>query len=368
MKRVLEVFGEPISYGGQEAFFFSVLQHMDRDGLRIDVFTPYYCDNEHSRNMVRQYGGELFEIGLPFEPGKSRTNIYQPLAAHLKENGYDVIHIHSGSISVLALAALAAKRAKAKKIIVHSHATGTNKTIKYRLTKACMTPFLNDCPTDYCACSAEAGEWKFSRKAMKKLIILKNGIELDRFRYSQETRRFVRENLGIGQDDFVIGHVGRFSLQKNQEFIIELLSQLKNRIPGIKAVFVGDGETMQAIRDLVQKKDLADSVRFIGNVGNVQDYLQAMDVFLFPSRFEGLGIVGVEAQANGMRVIASTNVPKDLGITSLVEFISLEDKQKWINAILQTQNQRRTDVSEQLRAAGYDVKDTADEVRNLYRQ
>ena len=111
---------------------------------------------------------------------------------------------------------------------------------------------------------------------------------------------------------------------------------------------------------------LSNAVLFIGNVSNVHDYLQAMDVFVFPSRFEGLGIVGIEAQANGMPVIASTNVPKELQLSPLVKFCGLEDRQSWMNEIKESLCRGRTDVSEQLKLAGYDIGDTAQIVRELY--
>lgn len=366
MRRVLEVFGEPVSYGGQEAFFFNVLQHMDKSDLKIDVFTPYYCDNEESRKTVQRYGGELIEAGLPFEPGKSRSNICEPLAEQLKKKHYDAVHIHSGSISVLALASMIAKKNNVEKIIVHSHCTGIRKDLKYRLTKRVMTPLLDSCPTDYCACSVEAGEWKFSSRAVKKMLVLKNGIDLEKFRYSPEIRQKMREQLGIRPDEYVIGHVGRFSFQKNQEFIIDLMKDLRDQGINAKTVLVGNGETFEQIRKQTEGYGLSDDVLFIGNVSNVQDYLQAMDIFVFPSRFEGLPIVGVEAQANGLPVIASTNVSKAMQITPLVEYYSLENRQDWIARILSLRDTGRADMSEQMKLSGYDIADTARAVRKLY--
>lgn len=366
MINVLEVFGEPISYGGQESFFFNVFRHMDLSDLKIDLFTPYYCDNSSSKDELEQSGGKLISLNLPFEPGKSRLNIYKPLLSYLKNNHYDVVHIHSGSTSVLALAALAARRNGVRKIIVHSHCTGIRKNLKYRLTKLLMTPILDTCPTDYCACSKEAGEWKFSARAMKKLVILKNGVDLERFGFSSKIREQTRNSLGIRSDDYVIGHVGRFTYQKNQEFIIDLLRAVKPDIPHVKALLIGTGDTMDQIRSRAKEYGLDGDVLFIGNVDNTQDYYQAMDVFVFPSRFEGLGIVGVEAQANGLTVFASTEVPQELKISSLVKFISLEDIQMWKKEIIKVANKGRLDVSGQIRLAGYDIRETAAQLQKIY--
>lgn len=366
MRQVLEVFGEPVSYGGQESFFFNVLQHMDMSDMLIDVFTPYYCDNEESRKTVQKYGGELTEARLPFAPGKSRGNICEPLAEQLKKKQYDVVHIHSGSISVLALAAMTAKKNNVKKVIVHSHSTGIRKDLKYKLTKQLMTPLLDFYPTDYCACSVEAGEWKFSRSAVKKMLVLKNGVDLERFRFSPEIRRKMRGQLGIGPDDYVIGHVGRFSFEKNQGFIIDLMKDIRDQGISAKAILVGNGETFEQIQKQAAGYGLTENVLFIGNVSNVQDYLQAMDTFVFPSRYEGFPIVGVEAQANGLPVIASKNIPEGLQLSPLVRFCDLDDRQSWIDEIKEARSMGRTDVTEQLKLAGYDIEDTARVVRNIY--
>ena len=364
--KILEIFGEPVSNGGQESFLVNALQHMDLTGLQIDVLTPYCCDNEYYRNILTGLKVNLFELNLPFSPGKSRGNIYRPLVLFLKRNQYDVVHIHSGSISILALGSLAARQNKIKKIIVHSHCTGASKKLKYHITKQVTSLILLFCPTDYCACSREAGAWKFPAKTLNKLKILKNGIDLDRFQYSPETREEMRKELGIGPDDYALGHIGRFSYQKNQEFIIDLAGELKIVFPQIRVILIGSGETMQQIKNRVREAGLNDNVLFVGNVNNVQAYLQAMDVFVFPSRFEGLGIVGIEAQAAGLPVIASTNVPEELGVSSLVQFVDLSNKDLWITSLTEARERARQDVREKLRYAGYDIRNTSEQIRKLY--
>lgn len=364
--KILEVFGEPVSNGGQESFLVNVLQHMDFTGLQMDILTPYYCDNEYYRNVLNKLKVNLFELNLPFIPGKSRWNIYKPLDLFLKKNQYDVVHIHSGSISVLALGSLAARRNNIPQIIVHSHCAGASKSMKYHITKQMTSPILLSCPTDYCACSKEAGEWKFPKKTLHKLKILKNGIDLDKFQYSLETRGAMRKELGISPEDYVLGHIGRFSYQKNQEYIIDLAENIKSIFPNIKVILIGSGETMKQIKNQVQESGLNENVLFVGNVNNVQDYLQAMDVFVFPSRFEGLGIAGIEAQAVGLPVIASKNVPEELRVSSLVQFIDLNNKDQWIKSLLESRNRERQDVRETLRYAGYDIKNTTDQIRKIY--
>ena len=151
--RVLEVFGEPISNGGQESFVINIVQHINHEHLAIDMLTPYYCDNSYYEDIVKSFGGTIYTFGLSFEPGKSRFNINDKIDAFFKEHPYDVVHIHSGSISILCIMAHFAKKNHVKKIIVHSHCAAEHKTLKYRLTRMASYPYIMSAPTDYCACS-----------------------------------------------------------------------------------------------------------------------------------------------------------------------------------------------------------------------
>ena len=135
MMRILESFGEPIADGGQETFVFSVLEKMDLSGLEIDCLTAYDCRSKRYRTLVEEKGGKIYSLHLPFAPGKSRNNIARPFRAFLKKHSYDIVHIHSGSISVLAIMASVADKAGVKKVIVHSHATGDKDSLKHKILR-----------------------------------------------------------------------------------------------------------------------------------------------------------------------------------------------------------------------------------------
>ena len=292
--RILELTGEPIGTGGQEMFIINLLRHIDLTDLQIDWLTPYYCENDTYRKEVEDKGGRVICFNLHFNPGGSRNNIVNPLNNFLKKNYYDVVHIHSGSTSVLALCAFVAKWNKVKKIIVHSHSTGLSKSLKHYVLRMITNPILSMCPTHYLACSVDAGVWKFPASVVRgKLQIINNGIDLNLFAPDETKRLEYRKMLDISDKTMVIGNVGRFSYVKNQEFLIEIVSQLKQRRKNIKLMLVGVGETMNEIKSLVVSKKLTEDVLFIGGVNNVYDYMQAMDIFAFPSRWEGLGMVGV---------------------------------------------------------------------------
>lgn len=369
MKTVLELTGEPIFSGGQESFIFNVIKHINKSGMKIDVLTLYSCENEYYRSIIDETGGKLIAFNLPFNPGGLRSNIFFPILKFLKKNRYDVIHIHSGSISVLALASLAAKLAGIKNIIVHSHSTGRHKDLKYHLLKIASFPILEWIPNHYCACSYEAGAWKFPHNIVKKkLQVIDNGIDLDVFRPELSTRNKVRDELGIKDGITVIGHVGRFSPQKNHFFIINIFNELQKSHPTSKLLLVGEGELFEEMNELVDKLGLRDKVIMTGATPKVADYMQAMDLFIFPSLWEGLGLVGVEAQGVGLPVIASTNVPRLMKVADDVIFLDLDNHKKWLEAMIDMSKHPHKDNKDILKSAGFDINQTAEELRKIYFQ
>ena len=366
--KILEVFGEPISNGGQEAFVINVINTIDMSELQIDCLTPYYCENDFYKSVVESRGGQVFAFNLPFTPGKSRKNIYKVLLEFLKKNSYDAIHIHSGSISVLKYASQAAKKAKIEKILVHSHCAADKKTLKYRIVKVLSFSAISKCPTHYCACSQVAGFWKFPKKiASKKLIEIRNGVDIEKFRYNRRKDADIRKKYGIPENAFVVGHVGRFSYQKNHEFLIKIFSALKNRIEKSYLLLLGSGELLEDVVKQTKELCLDDRVIFVGNVNNAEDYYQAMNVFVLPSRFEGLPIVGVEAQASGLPVITSKNVSDELNIGKNVVFLDLsEDVEPWVDEICHFIDTPRSDNTQRLIDKGYSIADTAGMIRKIY--
>lgn len=362
--RILEAFGEPIADGGQEAFVFGVIDKMDMTGMTIDCLTAYDCRSKYYRNLVESLGGKIYALDLPFAPGKSRENIRKPFREFLKNHHYDVIHIHSGSISVLAIMAEEAGKARVKNVIVHSHASGENDNLKHKVLRFSASLALSRYATTYCACSKEAAEWKFEPRFAKKAHIIKNGIDTVRFKYNPQKRAEMRKLLGI-ENNFVIGHVGRFTKEKNHTFLIRVFEAVSQGYPSSCLLLIGAGDEMDTIKKLVEDKHLEDKVIFIGSVTNVEDYLQAMDVFVLPSRFEGLGIVAIEAQCAGLPVVASDQVPQSAALTDNMVFLPLHDGlKKWTDQIARFSDIKRT--ASGISTNDIDISHTAKQVRRLY--
>ena len=196
---------------------------------------------------------------------------------------------------------------------------------------------------------------------------MRNAIDTDRFKFNVAARNRICTELNLG-DKFVIGHVGRFSYPKNHEFIVDIFNEVAKTERDAYLLLVGDGELRGAIENKVAGMGLSDKVIFVGSVSNVNDYLSAMDVFLFPSRFEGLGVVGIEAQASGLPVIASTMVPRDVSLTPNVTFLALDAPlEQWAKVVHECKAFKRTNDSNTAVAKAYGIENSARRLENFYK-
>lgn len=330
--KILEMTGEPLGHGGQESFIFNFISGLERHDLKIDVLTPYACENDNWKRIISGWG-EIFEFGLKFEPGKSRADIKEPLKAFLMEHKYDVVHIHSGSISVLAFASKIARKSGVEKVIVHSHSKGL-KSVKHDVVRLINAPAFCKYPTKLCACSREAGLWKFPRKLVDtRMEVIYNGINQDKFEFSPEKRREICEKYGISDETFVVGHVGRFSYEKNHEFLLQITAELKKRRDDFKVLLLGAGDLFDEIRKKAADLGLSDMMIFAGNTDSIQDYYNAMDIFCLPSIHEGLPISCIEALTSGLPVLVSSTVSDELQSLGKVKILDISDSKVWADEI-----------------------------------
>lgn len=364
--KILEALGEPIADGGQESFVFGVIDKIDMTGFEIDCLTAYDCRSERYQSMIKNKGGKIYTLNLPFTPGKSRYNIRAPFTAFLQQHHYDVVHIHSGSISVLAIMAEVADRAGVQKVIVHSHCTGDKDDIKHKVLRRVASISMKRHVDVFCACSVPAAEWKFEPSLAKKALIIKNGIDVSKFSFSENRRKLWREKLNY-TNEVVIGNVGRFGYQKNQTFLVEIFEKLARQESNIKLLLVGDGEDRELVQQLVKYKGLDKKVTFTGSVANVEDYLQAMDIFVLPSRFEGLPVVVVEALSAGLMAIISDHVPSDGLCPERIRIVSLDETADvWADTIMGYLDHVGKSRRLIAQPSGFDIRDTVEEIRKLY--
>ena len=232
-------------------------------------------------------------------------------------------------------------------------------------------PFFSLLYTDCCACSPEAGEFLFGDR---ECYVVNNGLYVPKYEFSEETRNRIREELGV-ENKFVLGHIGRFAYQKNQEFLIYILKAVVEKGEDAVLLLVGEGENIDMVKSIAEDLNLADRVIFYGTTDYVNEVVQAMDCFVFPSRFEGLGIVAIEAQASGLSCVASTEVPAKIKISDKTTFLSLEsDATEWASAVIErkiTAKERANLVVEtrkKLEEAKFDIEKNCSDMLDYYKK
>ena len=346
-----------MNLGGQETLIMNVFRELDRKKYQFD-FIVQRNDKGFYDDEIKRLGGNIYIIDrLTKNPIK---HFYQ-LFKILKNNKYDVFHRHTNS-SIVFLDVLVAKICNISKIVVHSHSTSSNTSnFIHKLFK----PILNVFKIIRVACSSDAGKFMFGTKKFK---IINNGINIEKFSYNERIRNKIRENLNIDKNEIVIGHVGRFTYEKNQEFIIEIFSDLiKDTLYNYKLLLIGDGDNIIYIRDKANNCGLDKKVVFLGNKKNVNEYLQAFDLFVFPSLYEGLGISLIEAQTSGIRCIASNHIPKESIITNNIYVLEL-NKLKWTKKIKELSgskyDRKQFNINEKI--LNFSIKKTVDDFCLLY--
>lgn len=366
-KKVLQAFGEPISFGGEEIFVSEILKVMDTSGLQVDLFTPYYCDNQRIVREMETLGHRVFTRDCPFRPGGARRRETRAMRDVLRASRWDAVHIHSGSVTMLRKYCKLANRAGIPEIVVHAHCAGIP-NLSHTLTSLFSRRVLTRYPSRWLACSQAAGEWMFPEKICReRLQVVKNGVDVRRFAFDPAKRREMRRELDIPDGARVIGFVGRLTGQKNPGFLLSLADEIRREYPGedIRLLLVGEGDQRRELENKVRGSSMDGLVIFTGNVENPEDYYQAMDVFALPSLFEGFSIAALEAQANGLTVVASTGVVTESRVAENFRRISLGDRGSWKEALMELDTVR-TDNSGEIEARGLDIRETARLIRSIY--
>lgn len=365
-KKVLQVFGEPISFGGEEVFVSEVLKVMDTRGLQVDLFTPYYCDNPRIVREMEALGHRILTRDCSFCPGGTRRPETRAMRDVLNASRWDTIHIHSGSVTMLRKYCKLARRAGIPDIVVHAHCAGIP-NLSHTLTTLFSRRVLSEYPSRWLACSRAAGEWMFPEKICReRLQVVKNGVDVRRFAFDPAKRRVMRRELGFPDGARVIGFVGRLTVQKNPGFLLSVAEEIRRSgSEDIRLLLVGEGDQRRELEDRVRGSAMDGLVTFAGNVEDPEDYYKAMDVFALPSLFEGFSIAALEAQANGLTVVASTGVVTESQVAENFRRISLDDREAWKEA-LAGMDTGRTDNTEKIEARGLDIRETARQIRSIY--
>ncbi len=367
---VLIFFGEPLSFGGQEAFRINRYSNFKEKNIHYTFVTPFHADNLKFRKRIKDKGDTLIHFEYPFESKKRKNFIVKAAKSVLKSNAYDVIHIQSGSVYTLLEVSKLAKKHGVKKIIVHSHAAGFN-NFKYRLIKKYSDKRIGKYASTFFACSQIAGEWKFPKEILssEKYRVIDNGIQTRIYEFNPETRKNIREALSIPSDTLTFIHVGRFSLEKNHSFFYSLLPRIAQKYPQARFIFVGAGDTKPAFIEKRKELNLSDRIIYLENITNVNEVLMAGDIFLFPSLYEGFPRTLVEAQASGLSIIFSDKITSDCRMTEDIYQLPLEPN-TWMSKINEIvpklSNETRHEKAKLVSDRGYDASKSAKVLEDAY--
>lgn len=356
--------------GGLTGYICQNYRYIDKSKVQFDFLT--YETQLDFQKEFEKMGARFYVVPKP-----SHFFAYMKALKQIcKQTEYGAVHFNISYANFLPL--LAAKSAGFKRIIIHSHSTeiddkrklvrGMKKCIHY--VGKMLMPVLG---TDFLACSQLAGEWMYPASVLHggKYHLAKNAINLEKYRFNPAIRKRVRAELGIGEQTFCVGHIGRFSYQKNHSFLIRVFAEVHKKQPDSCLLLIGGhmngDEYYTEAKKLVEQLYLEESVHFLGVRKDVPELLQAMDCFVLPSRFEGLGIVGIEAQATGLQCFVSDRVPQELNVCGNVLFLPIDyGTSKWSKALLEGGKIDRC-LNNRLAQTGYDIHSSIKNMESFYK-
>ena len=367
MKRIL-VFGMNENPGGVESFIMNYYRKFTLRELQFD----FLCNSNNKiayEDEITNTGSKVFHI-----TPRSRNPIkyYREVKRFFKKNAsnYSAIWVNINSLANIDYLKLAKKYGIPVRI-VHSHNSQNMDTKLREWLHIINKKKIEQFATDFWVCSNEAASWFYDSPTLEKSKIIPNAIDIEKSLLSDSARRRIREQYQL-QDNFVIGNVGRLHFQKNQEFIIKVFADFLKIYPQSKLVLIGQGEDEDKLKLLAKELAVDKEVLFVGVQPNVSDWLSAFDLFLFPSLFEGLGIAALEAQANGLPVIASKGrVPKDVKINDNVYFYSLskstEEWAKFLNDTrLNSYRESKDNILRNFQKFGYDINEASKNLEKYF--
>ncbi|WP_226038100.1 glycosyltransferase family 1 protein [Aquibacillus saliphilus] len=348
--------------GGAETLLMNLYRNIDRSKVQFDFLT---CKEGVFDSEITAMGGEIFRIPYISEVG--HLGYKQHLDQFFKSNNqYKIVHSHMDKMSGFVL--LAAKKANIPVRIAHSHNTRSEGGLASKLYKWYAGQYIRYNASHFFACSTKASKWLFGNNSTEAYI-LKNGIETDQFHFSLTAREKIRNELTIEKDTIVLGHVGRFSHQKNHLFLLDILAGMVKKIPNVVLVLVGDGPLKQKVKERIKELKLDKKVKLLGIRDDIHLLLQSFDVFIFPSFHEGLPVTLIEAQGAGLPCIISDSITDEVDMdVGLVSYLPITDQNLWIQKITQLAKARQTrkSSSKSLTLKGYDIKKTAERSQLSY--
>lgn len=366
MIRVLHVLAS-MNIGGAETFIMNVYRNIDRNKVQFD-FLLHTNKISAYNDEILALGGKIFCIS-PRNEGVLKN--YIELNNFFKHNNeYRIVHQHLSSLSYVEPLKFARKYGVPIRIL-HSHSTREGGSFFHKYIHNLNKLSVEKVATNYFACSDLAAKWMFGKKQYNSnnYDIINNGVSMEKFSFENDSRIEMRKTLGL-DNKFIVGHLGNFVYPKNHEFIIQLFKKIKEQNPESILMLVGDGDLREKIEKNVAELGLRESVIFTGTRKEVQKYLWAMDVFVFPSHYEGFPVTLVEAQASGLPCVVSTNITRQVSITNDIYFMDLKSGiEAWANKIIELGRKNdRCNKSNQIIDLEFDIANVAKKLESFYEE
>lgn len=360
--RVAEIVGKYIG-GGVEAVVLNYFSFINKDKIQFD----FICDSDSTDipyEQIEAMGGKVILI----PPYQKLFKYQKELKKVLKDGNYQIVHSHINALSIFPLRV--AKKAGVPIRIAHSHSTSNKKEWKKNLLKNILKPFSKVYSNKYMCCSELAGRWLFGDKEYEKgtVYLLNNAIDLDKYKYNENIRIAKRKEMGIKPSTFVVGHIGRFVEQKNHRFLIDIFNEIHKKRKDSLLLLAGQGPLMEEMKEKVHNLGLDNCVQFLGQRKDANELYQVFDLFLLPSLYEGLPVVGVEAQASGNLCYLSNDMTKETKVLDSTKFMSLENTaEEWANAILKdAKRYKKHNTKEEVSKYGFNIEKEAEKLEKKY--
>lgn len=352
--RVLVIATTDLGFNGITSVIMNYYRNIDRDKIQFDFIIGEKI-NEDIAKEIKSFGGKIYKL-----PSRKKQTLKYLLELRkiIRINGYKIVHAH-GNSGTLFLDIHLAKKMGVPVRIAHSH----NSTCKHKFIHKILKNKLNKETTHPIACSKLAGDWLFN----KEYTIINNGVDIQKFKFNNEIRKEYRDKLNLS-NNFVIGHIGHFSYQKNHEYLLEIFKEVYNMNSNARLLLIGDGILRSSIEEKIKNLKLEKVVVLLGKRNDTDKLIQAMDLFVFPSRFEGLPVVLIETQVAGLKSIVSDNITKECKITDKIKYLSLEDDVNvWKNEVLKCNKvYNREDIIDLMDNSQFNIKNEVKKLEDMY--
>ena len=360
-----------MSPGGIENFVMNVYRNIDRDKIQFDFLT-HYGEKGLYDDEIEKMGGKIYQMPQIRDYERAYYHrVFKYRAALIdffkKHQEYHILHGHMTNTAAIYMP-ISKKYGNVSCCIAHSHSTKSKGGMIGIMTDILHKP-VRRIADNYFACSEEAAKWIFQKEDIEsgKVWVVKNGIETNRYKYNQDLRNEIRNKYSI-EDKLIIGCVGRFRKEKNQVFLVDVLSEMLKKMPNTRLMLVGDGIYKESVEEKARNKGIREQIIFMGNRNDVNILLQCMDIFVLPSYFEGVPTAAIEAQASGLPCVISDTVKRDVKLTEGVKFLSLDAGSSiWAEEIIKMHNKHtRGDQIEIVNNSGYGIESIAKQLERFY--